>query len=36
MGLEELSSEETKNIMAGEGIGYWLGYVGGKITQLFS
>ena len=36
MELEELSSEETKSIIAGESIGYWLGYVGGKIAQLFS
>lgn len=36
MELEELSSEETKKIIAGESIGYWLGYVGGKIAQLFS
>lgn len=36
MELEELSSEETKNIIAGESISYWLGYVGGKIAQLFS
>lgn len=36
VGFEELSSEETKKIIAGEGIGFWLGYVGGKIAQLFS
>jgi hypothetical protein len=36
MELQELSSEETKNIIAGESISYWLGYVGGKIAQLFS
>jgi hypothetical protein len=35
-GLEELTSEETKGIVAGESIGYWLGYAAGKIAQLFS
>jgi hypothetical protein len=34
--LEELSLEETKSIIAGESVSYWLGYVGGKIAQLFS
>ncbi|HET7001459.1 MAG TPA: hypothetical protein VFI33_09125 [Puia sp.] len=34
--LEELSSEETKRIVAGEGIAFWLGYAAGKIANLFS
>jgi hypothetical protein len=33
---EELTSEEAKNVVAGEGITYWLGYAAGKIAQLFS
>jgi hypothetical protein len=35
-GLEELTSEETKSIVAGESMAYWLGYVAGKITNFFS
>jgi hypothetical protein len=35
-GLEELTSEETKSIVAGESIAYWLGYAAGKIANLFS
>jgi hypothetical protein len=35
-GLEELSSEETKRIVAGESMAYWLGYAAGKIANLFS
>jgi hypothetical protein len=35
-GLEELSSEETKRIVAGESMAYWLGYVAGKIEHFFS
>jgi hypothetical protein len=35
-GLEELTSEETKSIVAGESMTYWLGYVAGKITNFFS
>jgi hypothetical protein len=35
-GLEELTSEETKSIVAGESASYWLGYIAGKIANLFS
>lgn len=35
-GLEELTSEETKQIIAGESAAYWLGYVAGKIANFFS
>jgi hypothetical protein len=35
-GLEELTSEETKTIVAGESIGYWIGCVGGNIAKFFS
>jgi hypothetical protein len=35
-GFEELSSEETNSIVAGESAAYWLGYVAGKIANLFS
>jgi hypothetical protein len=35
-GLEELSSEETKRIIAGESVDYWMGYVAGKIAHFFS
>ena len=35
-GLEELTSEETKSILGGESISFWLGYAAGKIAQLFS
>jgi hypothetical protein len=35
-GLEELTSEETKSIVAGESAAYWLGYIAGKIANLFS
>jgi hypothetical protein len=35
-GLEELSTEESRNIVAGQGAGYWLGYITGKIANLFS
>ena len=35
-GLEELSSEETKRIVAGEGMTYWLGYAVAKIEHFFS
>jgi hypothetical protein len=35
-GLEELTSEETKQIIAGESAAYWLGYVAGKIASFFS
>ena len=35
-GLEELSLEETKRIVAGESMAYWLGYAAGKIANLFS
>ncbi|HLA57110.1 MAG TPA: hypothetical protein VK622_00035 [Puia sp.] len=35
-GSEELNSEETKIIVGGEGIAFWLGYAAGKITQFFS
>jgi hypothetical protein len=35
-GLEELTSEETKSIVAGESMAYWLGYAAGKIAQFFS
>jgi hypothetical protein len=36
IGLEELTSEETKSIVAGDSIAYWLGYAAGKIAHLFS
>jgi hypothetical protein len=36
VGLEELTSEETKSIVAGESAAYWLGYIAGKIANLFS
>jgi hypothetical protein len=36
VGLEELTSEETKSIVAGESLAYWVGYVAGKIANLFS
>lgn len=36
VGLEELTSDETKNIVAGESMSFWLGYAAGKITQFFS
>jgi hypothetical protein len=35
-GLEELTSVETKNIVAGESAAYWMGYVAGKIASFFS
>ena len=35
-GLEELTIDETKSIVAGESMAYWLGYAAGKIAQLFS
>jgi hypothetical protein len=35
-GSEELTPEETKRIVAGESMSYWLGYAAGKIAQLFS
>jgi hypothetical protein len=35
-GLEELTPEEARNIVAGESMAYWLGYAAGKIAQLFS
>ncbi|MEJ0083647.1 MAG: hypothetical protein WDM78_22460 [Puia sp.] len=35
-GLEELTSEETKSIFAGDSLSYWMGYVAGKIAHLFS
>ena len=35
-GLEELTSEETKSIVAGEGLTFWVGYFTGKIANLFS
>jgi len=35
-GLEELSPEETKRIVAGESMAYWLGYAAGKIANFFS
>jgi hypothetical protein len=35
-GFEELNSDETKNIVAGESMAYWLGYAAGKIGQFFS
>ena len=35
-GMEELTSEETNNIVAGESMAFWLGYVAGKISNLFS
>ena len=35
-GFEELSPEETKRIIAGEGMAYWMGYIAGKIAQFFS
>jgi|GEM_PF-5144550 len=35
-GMEELSKEETKHIVAGESLAYWLGYAAGKIANLFS
>jgi hypothetical protein len=35
-GLEELTSEETKSIVAGESAAYWLGYFAGKIASIFS
>jgi hypothetical protein len=35
-GWEELTSEETKSIVAGESAAYWLGYIAGKIASIFS
>ena len=35
-GMEELSKEETKRIVAGESLAYWVGYAAGKIANLFS
>ncbi len=35
-GLEELTSEEAKSIVAGESAAYWLGYIAGKIANIFS
>jgi hypothetical protein len=35
-GMEELSKEETKRIVGGESLAYWLGYAAGKIANLFS
>ena len=35
-GLEELTSEETKSIVGGESLAYWLGYAAGKVAQFFS
>ncbi len=35
-GLEELTSEETNSIVAGESATFWLGYIAGKIANLFS
>jgi hypothetical protein len=35
-GLEELTPEETKGIVAGESVAYWVGYIGGKIVHFFS
>jgi hypothetical protein len=36
VGLEELSPEETKSIVAGESAAYWIGYFAGKIANIFS
>jgi hypothetical protein len=35
-GLVELTVEETKSIVAGESLSFWVGYVAGKIANLFS
>ena len=35
-GLEELTAEETKRIVGGESLAYWLGYSASKIVQFFS
>jgi hypothetical protein len=35
-GLEELSKEETKRVVGGESAAYWLGYIAGKIANIFS
>jgi len=35
-GLEELTASETKTIVGGESLAFWIGYAAGKIASLFS
>ncbi len=35
-GLEDLTLEETKSIIGGENIAFWLGRAAGQIAKLFS
>jgi hypothetical protein len=35
-GFEELTPAETNSIVAGESVGFWLGYVAGKVVSFFS
>ena len=35
-GLSELTTEETKTIVGGESLAYWIGYAAGKIARFFS
>jgi hypothetical protein len=35
-GLEELSASESKTIVGGESLAFWIGYAAGKIASLFS
>ena len=35
-GMVELTVEETNSIVAGESLAYWVGYIAGKISNLFS